>query len=113
MGIAVEPDFVLEEIERVIRDEGLSAWGASGRIFDSGVSPRTRSTLYYHARKIFALVASETDPEVRAAVQRLLAGEDVLVKKALARDVALVLKRYGHEWYQHPRAAVLFRLKCD
>lgn len=113
MGIAVEPDFDLEEIERVIRDEGLSAWVAAGRIFDMGESHRSRSTLYYHARKIFARVESETDPEVRAAVRHLLEGEDVLVKKALVPDVALVLKRYGHEWYQHPRAAVLFRLKRD
>lgn len=72
----------LEELGRLMLEEGLTPWLAAKTMRARGVSSRGQSTLLYHAQRIVRNMPAPAFPGTEWALGRIAAGESVLVPTA-------------------------------
>ncbi len=109
MARRITNDPVLEELERLIRDEGMTPWVASKEVVRRGLTRRCQSTLFYHARKVGARIIAEMALDFEDMVRCVEAGGDVLVPVALATSFAAGLEDAGITYVKQAHQAVQFR----
>lgn len=93
------------ELERLMREEGLTAWVASTQLRNSGRTDRSQSTLFHHAKRIEAKIAAEEAPPTDEWVSAIEDGQALLIEEGSADLVRRALKAAGIEWTESSRKA--------
>lgn len=98
----------LVELERLMREEGLSAHTASTRLRKSGATGRAQSTLFHHAKKIEMRIAAEEAPSPEEWVSAIKEGRTLLIEEGSTDMVRDALRAAGIRWTELPRKAFRF-----